>query len=50
MTPAPDAATRLIRLARTDQYNGPRDQREVEMIRNWVLHGQRVLDREVIRT
>lgn len=47
MEPATEAATRLARLAKSDRYHGPQNDVEAEMIRNWVLHGQRVLDREV---
>lgn len=49
MEPATEAAERLSRLAASDRYQGPQSEGEAEMIRNWVLHGQRVLDREVAR-
>lgn len=49
MATAADPAERLERLAKSDQYHGPANDQEAEMIRNWVLSGERVLDRELAR-
>lgn len=49
MATATSAAERLERLAKSDQYNGPVSDQDAEMIRNWVLSGERTLNREVAR-
>jgi hypothetical protein len=49
MATAADAAERLERLAKSDQYHGPSSDQDAELIRNWVLSGERTLDREVAR-